>query len=191
MPRLRRMRNRSERAVREALWRLIEPRASLTTAPATSAPLFLRAPWVAALWGATLLTVVALLTLGRIRVPLVARGTVVAAATNPDSVALLLLLPPAARSYVRVGQLASLDTGVRTLELQVVGVDPTLLDAATARRRFADPASLIAQLDAPKLVVRLSRCGTAGCLTSYAGGSFAATASIGTRSLASYVMSTS
>jgi hypothetical protein len=184
------MQTSHDRGVRDALWRLTESREALTTAPATPPPLFLRAPWVVALWGATLIAVAAVLVLGRIQVPQVARGTVVAVATDRDSVALLLLLPPASRPYVRVGQHASLDTGAGTFALDVIGVDSTLLDADTARRRFADAAGLIAHLDAPKLVVRLAWCGPTGCLTPRTG-TYAATASVGTRSLASYAMSRS
>ena len=152
-------------------------------------PLLLRAPWLAALWGLTLVTVVAALALGRIRVPRVAAGVVVAARSGGDSLSLLLLLPPSARAYVRPGQLASLDTGGQdSLVLLVSSVSDSLLDAARARRSFHDPASVVAQLDAPKLVARLEPCRDGRCLPAAPGASYAARARLGTRTLASYAM---
>src|SRR5690348_14777249 len=189
MPPVRAMRTPHERGVRDAFARLTATRASSATTTDAQLPPAFRAPWLIALWAATLLTVIALLAIGRIRVPDVAQGAVVAVAEERDSVALLLLLPPSARSRVHVGQRASLDTGSDTLALDVVGVDSLLLDAATARRRFADPATLVAHLGTPRLVVRLARCHAGRCLTSRAGGTYAASALFGTRSLASYAVS--
>ena len=189
MPSVHGMRTPHERSVRDALSRLAAARTPPAAAADAALPLFFRAPWIVALWAATLLTVAALLAIGRIRVPDVARGAVVAVAAERDSIALLLLLPPSVRPRIRVGQHASLDTGTDTLALDVIGVDSLLLDAATARRRFAGAAALVAQLDAPKLVVRLSRCAAGRCLTSRAGGTYAASTLVGTRSLASYAVS--
>lgn len=186
------MQNDRDRAVRDALWQLAALPAS--AAPPTTEPLpfFLRAPSVAALWAVALLTVIGLLALGRVHVPRRVHGAAVAVRTNADSLALLLLLPATAQPYVRVGQQALLDTGDREpIVLTVTSIEKNLLDAEAARRRFTAPASLIAQLDAPKVVVRVSRCAGDRCLTPGPDVTYAATASLGTRTLASYVMARS
>ena len=173
-----------DHATRQALWKLTVPDPSVSETPDTVRPLFLRTASIAALWSVTIVAIVALLALGRVQVPHTARGTAVAVLADHDSVALLLLLPALARGSARVGQRVVLDTGADSLALSVVSVDSALLDAATARKRFARPATLVAQLDAPKLVVRLSLCGVRGCLTPNAGDTYSAAASLNTRSLA-------
>jgi hypothetical protein len=142
------------------------------------------------LWAMLLLTIVGLLALSRVRVPRTARGVAVAVDVGTDSAALMLLLPAAVRPYVRAGHKASLDTGNdRPLVFDVARVDSTLLDARVARHRYPRAAQVLAHLDAPKLAVML-RCGPEPpCLTPQAGSVFAATASLGTRSLASYAWS--
>src|SRR5688572_13723054 len=101
---------RPVRPARVALQRLTAPRTSPATAQA-SLPLLVRAPGIAALWALVLLSSIAALALGRIRVPRLAAGVVVAVESAADSLTLLLLLPPLARAFVRPGQLAALDTG--------------------------------------------------------------------------------
>jgi len=154
-------------------------------------PLLLRAPAIAVMWAMLLVTVVGLLALSRIHVPRTARGVAVVAETGADSVALMMLLPADVGRHVRAGQHATLDVGnERPLVLDVAGVDSTLLDASTARRRFSRPSSVLAHLDAPKVVATLARCAPEGpCLTAGAGSVYAATVSLGTRSLASYAWS--
>lgn len=181
------MHNAPDQAAREALWRLAAAR------PEPAAPetlLFLRTPAIALLWAAALCAALALLALSRVRVPFAARGVAVAVRTPGDSLTLLLLLPPAVRAYVRPAQRVTVDTGgASAAALTVASVEPDLLSAAEARRRFTRSPSLVAQLEAPKVVVRLSRCVQAPCLTPRLGLTYPATAALGTRSLASYVMS--
>ena len=175
--------------VRESLLRLGAARHGSEPDP-TATPLLLRTPAIAALWMAALLSVASLLVLGRVRVPHVVRGAVVAVRDERDSVALVLLLPPAERRFVARGQQATIQTDGAATVLPLASVDTVLLDTRRARTDFRGGGpSLIAQLDAPKLTVRLARCGPAGCLTPHVGETFAATARLGARSLASYALS--
>lgn len=168
--------------------RLVVP-ASPSAPVHASLPLFLRAPAIAALWGLALLVVVAAIALGHVRVPRVVSGVAVAVQPAADSLTLLLLLPPAARTHLHAGQLATLDTGdAGAFTVTIASVEQPLLDAAAARRRFREPASLLAHLHGPTLVARLERCANARCLTPQPGTSYAATAALGTRSLASYAL---
>jgi hypothetical protein len=142
------------------------------------------------LWAMLLLTIVGLLALSRIRVPRTARGVAVAVDVGTDSTALMLLLPAAVRPYVRAGHQAAVETGNdRPVVLDVARVDSTLLDARVARQRYARSAHVLAHLDAPKLAVVLRCSPEPPCLTPKAGSVYAATASLGTRSLASYAWS--
>jgi hypothetical protein len=184
------MHNEHQTRVRESLWRLGDTDAREPIAGAT--PALLRSPAVAALWMATLLVAASLLILGRVRVPHVVRATVVAVRDERDDVALMLLLPPSERRFVAVGQQATLDTGESSTVLPLASASPVLLDADRARRDFrGSAAGLIAHLDTPRLAIRLARCGAAGCLTPHVGDTFAATARLGERSLASYALSRS
>jgi hypothetical protein len=177
--------------VRESLWRLGAPPRVSEPTPA-STPLLLKTPAIAVLWMGALLTLASLLAIGRMRVPHVVRGAVVAVRDERDSVALLLLVPASERRFIAAGQEATIDVGPSTAVLPLASADPVLIDAATARREFrGGTPSLIAQLDAPKLAVRLARCGPRGCLTPRVGDTFAATARLGVRSLASYALSRS
>lgn len=189
MPTVGAMRNAPDQAAREALWRLAAPRPA---APPAEPLLFLRTPAIALLWAAALGTTLVLLALSRVRVPYVAHGVAVAVRDPGDSLTFLLLLPPGVRAYVRPNQVVSVDTGAAPpAALVVTSVEPGLLDATSARRRFHQPANLLAQLDVPRLAVRVSRCTTAGCLTLTLGTSYPAAAALGTRALSSYVMSRS
>lgn len=164
-----------------------------TTAPSVAAahaplPLFLRAPYIGALWALSLFIAMTALALGRIRLPLVASGVAVAMQPAADSTMLLLLLPSSARAHLRPGQRVSLDTGADTIALTVASVDSALLDAAAARRRFLEPASLLTYLVEPKLVAHLYRCAGERCLTVTPGVSYPAVAALGTRTAASYAL---
>ena len=176
--------------LRHALLRLGASDASGRPATDVALPPLLRAPAIALLWVALLFLATGLLALGRVRVPRIARGVVVAVRLAPDSGALMLLLPAAARPHVQAGQTALLDVGEeRPLTLGLTDVEPSLLDAATARARFARHVGLIAHLETPKLVVRVASCGRAGCLTPSFGAVYAASVPLGTRTLASYAWS--
>jgi hypothetical protein len=149
-------------------------------------PLLLRSPFVALLWAVVLSTVVAALTLGHVRVPRTEQGVVV---TQPgrDSLTPLLLLPASARAYVKAGQVAAIDTGgTDALTLVITSVEPAVMDSAAARRRFAPMPDI--GTDSPRVVARLSRCHDSHCLSLASRATYAATATLGTRSLASYAL---
>ena len=190
MPLGRGMQTTHDQRIRRALWQLTAARKD----DATNLPplLFLRAPSIVCLWMASLMAVVGIVALGRIQIPRITRGAVVAVREESTGTALLLLLPASARAYVHPGQRAELESDTAgALALEITAVDSVLLDAPTAQRRFVDPASLIAQLDVPKLVVRLSPCGPHGCLTPTPGATFVVTTRTGTRSRARYALSSS
>jgi hypothetical protein len=188
------MRNANDTALRAALLRLGTP-ASVTTDHDLPLPLLLRAPAITLLWAGLLVTIVGLLALSRIRVPRIVRGVAVAvdapADAGPDSVALVLLLPSSARPYIGPGLQAALDVGaVSPVLVGVAGFEPTVIDRGTSRRRFSRTPSVLAQLETPKVALPLSRCGAShGCLTPHVGAVYSATATLGTRSLASYAWS--
>lgn len=153
-------------------------------------PLF-RARAIVLLWIALAVTVVGLLALARIRVPRVVQGVAVAVATGADSVSLMLLLPREAKAYVRPGQRATVDVGDGSpVELDVAAVDQMSLDARSARRRYPGAPQVLAHLETPKVAAVLSPCRIGpSCLTLQAGATYPATASLGTRTLASYAWS--
>jgi len=182
------MQNPHDQRVRNALWQLTAVRPSDGQAEMPSL-LFLRTPSIVCLWMASLLAIAGIAMLGRIRIPRIIRGAAVAVRAETGSTALLLLLPASARAYVHPGQRAELDSGgISPVVLEILAVDSTLLDATTARTRFANPGSLIVQLDVPKLVVHLSECSPARCLTPSVGETYPVTTRTGTRSLASYAL---
>lgn len=182
------MHNPHDLRARNALWRLSTVQASAGIADMPPL-MFLKTPAIVALWLATLVTLAGILALGRIQVPRVARGAAVAVQAETGHTTLVLLLPPSARAYVQLGQRARLNTGdAGTMLLSVMAIDEELLSATTAPQRFTRSASLIAQLDAPKLVVRLSPCELRRCLTPIVGETYGATILAGTRSLASYAL---
>jgi hypothetical protein len=182
------MTDTNDTAVRAALLQL---GARSSAAADLSFPLLLRAPAIALLWATLVVVLVSLLALSRIRLPHTARGVAVSVHTGADSATLMMLLPAAVQPYVRPGQQATLDVGnARPLVLDVAHVDSALLDASGARRRFPHASQLLAHLDAPKVAVTLAPCAaTPACLTPSVGSVYAATASLGTRSLASYAWS--
>ena len=188
------MRNANDTTLRAALLRLGTP-ASVTTDQDLPLPLLLRAPAITLLWAGLLVTIVGLLALSRIRVPRVVRGVAVAVDaapnTGPDSVALMLLLPSSARPYIGPGVRAALDVGAASpMVVGVASLEPTVIDRRTSRRRFARMPSVLAQLETPKVALPLSRCrASPDCLTPSVGAVYSATATLGTRSLASYAWS--
>ena len=185
-----RMRTPHESSVRDALWRLTDHATSSDNVLDDTPRLFLRSPSIAALWMVSLLGVVAVLALARIRIPRVIHGAAVAVGSPTSDVRLMLFLPASALPHVRAGQFAELATeNGKALVLDVVAVEPDLLDPSTAHRRFAGQPSVLAQLDGPRVVAHLSTCPPTGCLTLRAGDTYRAAERAGTRSLASYAMS--
>lgn len=179
--------HRSQPAARRRL--VVPPPPAGSAAPLEPLPVLLRTPWIAVLWGLALLTAVGALTLGRMRLPRRVHGVAVAVRPAADSVALLLLLPAAAGRHIRAGQHATLERGDGgPVTLTISSVEHHPLDVRAARRRFPHSPSILAHLDAPKLVARLHPCTTGGCLTPQPGTSFAAVATLGTRTLASYAV---
>lgn len=153
-------------------------------------PLF-RAPVIALMWIALAVTTVCLLALARVRVPRVARGVAIAVESGADSVSLMLLLPTDAQPYLRVGQRATVDVGSgRPVVLGLTTVDSSRVDVRSARLRFPQSPQVLAHFEAPKVVAVLSRCSADhACLTPEPGAVYQATASLGTRTLASLAWS--
>ena len=171
--------------LRAALLRLGTSRT--LSAEDVSLPLLFRAPAIALMWIAAIIALVGLLALGRVRVPLLARGVAVAAGAGGES-SLLLLLPASVASRVAVGQRATIDVGdERPVSLAVVSIETSLMDAGAARRRFPGAPAVLTHFDTPKVVAVLADCrDEARCLTREPGRMYPATAALGTRSLASY-----
>jgi hypothetical protein len=152
-------------------------------------PRLLQSPSIVLMWALVLSTVVAALVLGRIRVPRIAQGVVVSAGPTADSLTPVLLLPPSARRFVKPGQLAAIDTGgSEAMSLAIATVEPALRNAARTRQRFALPPELVADRDTAALVAQLERCSRGHCLPLSARTRYAATAALGTRSLASFAL---
>jgi hypothetical protein len=152
-------------------------------------PRLLRTPSIVLLWAITLTTVVAALALGRVRVPNTVRGVVVAARSPAGHLTPLLIIPESARRFVKPGQAAAVDTGgTDALTLTITSVEPHPLDRASARRRLAVPPNALTSLRIASVAAHLSACADGRCLPLTAGTSYAATAALGTRSLASYAI---
>ena len=153
-------------------------------------PRLLRAPSVVIIWMIAMVTVIALVALSRVRVPHVVRGVVttvtVKAAQHQET---LLLLPPSARSSVRAGQIVSVDTGgAKPLTLRIASVEPEPLDVRGARSRYPASAGVLVHLASPKVAVHLDSCQPGVCLTTLRESAYSATATLGVRTLASYVV---
>ena len=131
-------------------------------------PALLRTPTIAVLWMLSLATVVATMTLGRARVPRLARGVVVVEQSTRDSLTPRLLLPASARVFVRPGQLTAIDTG---------GGSPFISSIVTGP---------VAQADRETVSVAVESCQAGRCLPHSTSQRFTATATLGTRSLASF-----
>ncbi|HUQ80287.1 MAG TPA: hypothetical protein VM076_04090 [Gemmatimonadaceae bacterium] len=145
-----------------------------TESPDLALPPLLRTPAIIVLWLLVLSTVVGALALGRVRVPRVARGVVVIERWGMDSLTPVLLLPSSAGRYLSAGRIAAVDTGGKArLELTI-----------TAVRRKSPTA------DTSTIAVALERCRDGHCLPhSLSGeGRYPATATLGTRSLASFAL---
>jgi hypothetical protein len=179
------MNNTPDTTLRAALLRLGTSRTA--GADDVPLPLLFRAPAIALMWIAAITTLVGLLALGRVRVPLLARGVAVAADAGDES-SLLLLLPANMASRVAAGQRAMIDVGEeRPVSLAVVSVETSLMDASAARRRFPGSPAVLTHFDTPKAVAVLATCSEEPrCLTRELGQMYPATAALGTRSLASY-----
>ena len=131
-------------------------------------PPLLRTPSIALLWMLSLATVVAAMTLGHVRVPRVARGVVVVERDARDSLTPRLLLPASARPFVQPSQLVAIDTG---------GGPPFV--SRTAPRTLA-------RANRETVSVALEPCRVGHCLPYTTNQRFTATATLGTRSLASF-----
>lgn len=139
-----------------------------TNRSALALPPLLHTPVVILLWGLTLATVVCALALGRIHVPRVVHGVVVA--SPADSLTPLLLLRADDRRFVTTGQLAMVHAGgERAMALQLRA-----------------PASLAVHGDTSTVAVALERCHGSECLTLTRDARYPATATLGTRTLASF-----
>ena len=131
-------------------------------------PALLRTPSIALLWMFSLSTVVAAMTLGHVRVPRVARGVVVVERHDRDGLTPRLLLPASTRAFVQPSQPVAIDTG---------GGPPFILRTA--------PGTL-ARADRETVSVALEPCRPGHCLPYSTNQRFTATATLGTRSLASF-----
>ena len=131
-------------------------------------PALLRTPSIAVLWMLSLSTVVAAMTLGHVRVPRVARGVVVVERHARDGLTPRLLLPASTRAFVQPSQPVAIDTG---------GGHPFVL-RTTSRT--------LARADRETVSVALEPCRAGRCLPYSTNKRFTATATLGTRSLASF-----
>ena len=156
---------------------------------ALALPLLLRSPVIVIAWALLISTVVAALLLGRIRVPRTAHGLVVATQRNDTSLTPVLLLPSWSRAFIRTGELATVDTGgASPLVVTISRVDAAPLTLASARSWLNAPNVTAATIDTTMVVAHLKPCIGPGCLPLATGVRYAATASLGTRSLASFAM---
>lgn len=146
-------------------------------------PVLLRTPSLVLLWTLAVGIVVAALALGRVRVPRTVNATVVVPATGPDSLTPLLLLPRGVRAFVAPGHVATIHTG----DAGTIGV--AILSTPTAVPQRSIPPWLDrAGTDSSTVAVRLERCHDNRCLPLTPGATYRATATLGTRSLASYTL---
>ena len=156
-------------------------------------PRLLRTPSIVLLWAFTLSTVVAALALARVRVPRRVHGVVLTVETPRASrLTALLVLPASVRRFVRPGQLAAVDTGGSTpLVVAIASASPQPVHASIALSTppFSGPGmSPRARADTATVAVPLERCRAGHCLPRSGTQRFAATATLGTRSLASFAL---
>ena len=151
-------------------------------------PRLLRTPSIVVLWALTLATVVVAFAAGRVQVPRHARGVIVVEGSTPDSLTTHLLLPASVSAYVRPGQLAAVDTGGTSPF--VVAVAATASDTTAGRelRRSALGLAAIARGDTAMVAIPVEPCRGGHCLPHSANRRFSATATLGTRSLASFAL---
>lgn len=151
-------------------------------------PRLLRTPSIVVLWALTLVTVVVAFAAGRVQVPRHARGVVVIEGSTPDSLTTHLLLPASASAYVRPGQLAAVDTGGPSP--LVVAITASAGDSSAARvsKRSVLGLAAIGRGDTAMVAIPVEPCGRGHCLPRSANRRFSATATLGTRSLASFAL---
>lgn len=151
-------------------------------------PRLLRTPSIVVLWALTLATIVVAFAAGRVQVPRHARGVVVVGGSTSDSLTTHLLLPASASAYVRPGQLAAVDTGGTSPF--VVAIAASARDIAVGResRRSALGLAAIARGDTSMVAIPVEPCRGGHCLPRSANRRFGATATLGTRSLASFAL---
>jgi hypothetical protein len=156
---------------------------------ALALPLVLRSPFILLVWAALISIVVVAMMLGRVRVPRTAHGMVVAAHGQDTSLTPILLLPAWSRQFVRTGELATVDTGGAVQFTATISrVDAVPLTLASARVWLNAPNVGAATIDTTMVVAHLKPCTGQGCLRLATGVRYAATASLGTRSLASFAI---
>ena len=149
-------------------------------------PRLLRTPSIVVLWALTLATIVVAFAAGRVQVPRHARGVVVVDGSPPDSLTTHLLLPASASAYVRPGQLAAVDTGGPSPF--IVAIAASVRDTAVSEsRRSALGLAAIAR-DTSMVAIPVEPCRGGHCLPRSANRRFSATATLGTRSLASFAL---
>ena len=183
------MTTRHQHRVRAALQHLATA-STAAEAYVTPLPPLLHTPYLIAFWALLLLIGIVALALGRVHLPYAVNGVVVAMndAANPTEHQTLLLLPAASHGEVRAGTVVTVDTGeLHPDTMSVTSVEPQLLDERTGRARFASPAGLLPHLDSPRAVAHVA-CQSSRCLTPDAGIGYRATAVLGSRTIASYVM---
>jgi hypothetical protein len=152
-------------------------------------PRLLQSPYIALMWALVLSTVVAALALGRIRVPRTTAGIVVSVGSAPDSLTPVLLLPPSARQFAKPGQLAVIDAGgAEPISLAIASIEPTTPAVTSPPRAAASSLRFAAPRDTTAVVARLERCNRSHCLSLAAATRYAASAALGTRSLASFAV---
>ena len=150
-------------------------------------PAILRNPFLILLWMLVLSTVVAALSLGRIRVPRTARGLVVASPT--DSLTPVLLLPAWSRTLLHSGDIAFVDTGgPARLRVTISTIDTSALTLTAARRWLDAPNASFSTIDTSMVVAHLTPCTGPRCPKLARGTRYTATARLGTRPLASFVV---
>ena len=151
-------------------------------------PRLLRTPSIVVLWALTLATIVVAFAAGRVRVPRRASGVVVVEGSTSDSLTTHLLLPASASAYVRPGQLASVDTGGTSPFVVVIAASARDSSAGRDSRHSALGLADIARGDTAMVAIPVEPCRGGYCLPRSANRRFSATATLGTRSLASFAL---
>ena len=151
-------------------------------------PRFLRTPSIVILWTLTLATVVVAFAAGRVQVPRHARGVVVVEGSTPDRLTTHLLLPASASVYVRPGQLAAVDTGGTSPFVVAIAASARDISVGRQPKRSALGLAAITRGDTAMVAIPVEPCRGGHCLPRSANRRFSATATLGTRSLASFAL---
>ena len=151
-------------------------------------PRLMRIPSIVVLWALTLATVVAAFAAGRVRVPRHARGVVVVEESTAGGLTTHLLLPTSASVYVRPGQLAAVDTGGTSPFVVAIASSTRDTSADLGPRRSVSSFVATAQGDTTLVAIPIEPCRGGHCLPRSANRRFSATATLGTRSLASFAL---